>query len=166
MKIVLIGFMGSGKTAVAEQLGNKLDIDTIEMDAIVLERNKIKDMEELFKKGGEILLREWEIKLAKEWSKLENAIISTGGGVVLNKIILDYLRKPRGSVIFLDVPFKVIQKRVGVDKTARPLFTDVKAAFELFKHRLPLYKKYADIIIKAHAKEPQEIALEIIKKLS
>ena len=166
MKIIIIGFMGSGKTVVAQQLGSKLDIDTIEMDAIILTTNKTKNMEELFKKGGEILLREWEIKLAKEWSDLENAIISTGGGVVLNKIILDYLRKPSGSVIFLDVPFKVIQKRVGVDKTARPLFTDVKAAFELFKHRLPLYKKYADIIIKAHAKEPQEIALEIIKKLS
>ena len=57
MKITLIGFMGSGKTAVAKELGNKLNTDTIEMDAIVLERNKSKDMEDLFNKGGEILLR-------------------------------------------------------------------------------------------------------------
>ena len=166
MKIILIGFMGSGKTAVAEQLGNKLNIDSIEMDAIVLERNKTKDMDELFKKGGEILLLEWEIALAKEWRDIEHAIISTGGGVVLNKIILDYLRVPNGSVVFLDVPFRLIQNRVGLDKTARPLFTNIKSAFELFKHRLPLYKKYSDIIIKAHDKEPQQIAEEIIKKLS
>jgi len=157
--------MGSGKTAVAKELGEKLNIDTIEMDAIVLERNKSRDMEELFKKGGEILLREWEIALAKEWRDIEHAIISTGGGVVLNKIILDYLREPNGNVVFLDVPFNLIQQRVKLDKTARPLFIDIKSALKLFKHRLPLYKKYSDIIIKSHNKEPRQIAEEIIKKL-
>ena len=166
MKITLIGFMGSGKTAVAKELGNKLNTDTIEMDAIVLERNKTKNMEELFKKGGEILLREWEIQLAKEWRDIEHAIISTGGGVVINKIILDYLREPNGTIVFLDVPFNVIQNRVKLDKTPRPLFTDVKSAFSIFKHRLPLYKKYADIIIKAQDKEPVQIAEEIIRKLT
>jgi len=158
--------MGSGKTAVGQQLGKRLNLDVIEMDAIVLERNKLKDMDELFKIGGELLLREWEIKLAKEWRDLENAIISTGGGVVMNKIILDYLCQPFGSVIFLDVPFEVIKKRVFSDQIARPLFKNVKQAFELFSHRLPLYKRYADITIKSHGKDPDVIATEILTKLS
>ncbi len=166
MKIILIGFMGSGKTAVALELSGKTGHDVIEMDALILEKTKSKNMKELFDKGGEVLLREWEIRLAKELRDIENAIISTGGGVVLNKIILDYLKEPNGNIVFLDVPFKVIQERVSQDKTERPLFSDVKSAFNLFKHRLPLYKKYSDLIIKSHDKEPIQIAEEIIKKLT
>lgn len=165
MKIILTGFMGSGKSSVATALGKELSLNVIEMDALVLERTKSKNMAEVFNKGGELLLREWEIILAKEWQSAKNVIISTGGGVVMNKIILDYLKINSGIVIFLDSSFEAISDRIKIGNTPRPLFQDVEIARKLYTFRLPLYKKYADIIIKTDTKKISKIVKEIVVKL-
>lgn len=165
MKIILTGFMGSGKSAVAMELANRLNHHVLEMDNVVLERNRVKDMRELFDKGDEVLLRQWEIRLAEEWRDIEHAIISTGGGVVINKIILDYLKEGGGKTVFLHAPFHVLSERIKKDTTQRPLFQNLKTAEDLYNFRLPLYKKYADIIIHAEQKPVSKIVEEIIEQI-
>lgn len=161
MKIVLIGFMGSGKSTIARELGKQLHKEVIEMDSVVLERTECTDMAHVFEKGGEILLREWEIKLAKEWKDASDVIISTGGGVVMNKIILDYLKENEGQVIFLHSSFETIHDRIQQDNTPRPLFQHEEEAKKLYDFRLPLYKQYADHEVDCDDKSVEEIVSEI-----
>ncbi|OGK36880.1 hypothetical protein A3F03_04585 [Candidatus Roizmanbacteria bacterium RIFCSPHIGHO2_12_FULL_41_11] len=164
MKIILIGFMGSGKTVVAKKLASKLAVKCLEMDQEIIQMTGCRNMAEFFAKRGELLLREWEIRLAKEYSTLNDVIISTGGGVILNKINLDYLKQNNGTVIFLDTPFSVIVNRLKSDTTPRPLFKNRKQAEKLFNFRLPLYRQYADYIVNTDHKSVVQI-VEIINKI-
>ena len=152
VNIILIGFMGSGKSTVAKLLG----LTAVEMDDLVYQKTNTQNMHEVFALGGELLLRETEIALAKEYACKQNLVISTGGGVVLNKIILDYFKKTGGKVIFLNASFEQIAKRLKGDQT-RPLLTDAK---KLYDFRLPLYLHYADEVIDAD-QPTDEIVLKI-----
>ncbi len=160
MNIVLIGFMGSGKSTVAQHLSKLLGFAPIEMDELVYRKTDTQNMHEVFAKGGESLLRETEIAIAKEYASKENLIISTGGGVVLNKIILDYFKKTGGKVIFLNASFDRIVKRIEGDYS-RPLFKDLTVAQKLYDFRLPLYLNYADEVIDVDSRSAEEIALKI-----
>lgn len=164
MNISLIGYMGSGKTSVSHELAQLLDYKTIEMDLVALERSGFSDMKKLFAEKGEVYLRDLEISLAKEFSEKKNVIISTGGGIVYNKIITDFLKRD-GVVIFLHAPFATLADRIEKDPTPRPNFKDRAQAFRLYRFRLPMYKEYADIIIRTKGKTTQQIAQEIILKL-
>jgi len=156
MNIVLIGFMGSGKSSVAKALSLLLGFTIVEMDKLVCQRVGARNMHEVFALGGECLLRETEIALAKEYAEKTDQVVSTGGGVVLSPIIFDYLKEAK--VIFLNASFETIQERLKGDNT-RPLFTD--EARKLYDFRLPLYLHYADEIIDVDSQSAEEIAFKI-----
>lgn len=160
MKIILIGFMGSGKSFVAKKLGHLLKLPVLEMDELVFQKTNTKNMHEVFKKGGELLLRETEIAIAQEHALADNIVISTGGGVVLNKMILDYLKEPNGKIVFLNASFQTLVDRL-VDDVSRPLFKNRVEAESLYRFRQPLYLKYADVVIEVDQKTVEEIAQEI-----
>ncbi|MEI8329585.1 MAG: shikimate kinase [Chlamydiia bacterium] len=160
MNIILIGFMGSGKSVIGRRLSELLGYCCVDMDELVYAKTDTQDMYEVFAKGGEILLRETEIAIAKEYAGQENLIISTGGGVVLNKIILDYFRAAGAVVIFLDPPFALIAERLQKEDT-RPLFQDETSIKKLYDFRHPLYTSYADHIIDLDCLSIEEIALQI-----
>lgn len=162
MKIILIGFMGAGKTTVGKILAKKLKIDLIEMDELVLKKSKRKTINEIFTFDGERRFRELEIEVARQLRDVDQAIISTGGGVVINKIILDYLREKNGRVIFLKTSFPEIVKRLK-NASDRPLFKDEDKAKKLFGFRKRLYEEYADYIIETDNKNPRLIVEEIVK---
>lgn len=163
MNIILIGFMGAGKSSVAQILSEKLHLQLIELDEIVLKKSGRKSINEIFARDGETAFRELEIEAAKSLQSLDNLIISSGGGIVHNKLILDYLKKD-GTVIFLETPLTQIEKRLVGDKT-RPLFQDKKKTKKLFNFRKKLYEEYADIIVSTGNKTQTEVAGEIIKLL-
>lgn len=162
MKIILIGFMGSGKSSVAKKLGPLLEWQILEMDDLVFQKTNTENMHEVFAKGGELLLRETEITVAQEYASTENIVISTGAGVVLNKIILDYFKKTEGKIVFLNATFQTIVARLS-DDASRPLFKDSIKAEQLYYFRQPLYLKYADQIINVDKKSLEEIVQEIAK---
>lgn len=162
MKIILTGFMGAGKTSTGKALAQKIGWPYIEMDEEVLLASGRQSIREIFQKDGETRFRELEIKVARRLMRRDKVVIATGGGVVMNRIILDYL-KERGKVFFLDADFRVIKKRLSGDKT-RPLFQNCKEAKALYQFRLPLYRQYADYCIDANG-TAQEASREIRRKL-
>lgn len=165
MKIILIGFMGSGKSSVAKQLGFLLGFPVVEMDDLVCHQTNSSNMHEVFAKGGEILLREMEIAIAKEYAFSQRCIVSTGAGIVMNKIILDYLQKSNGKIFFLNTPFHTIKERL-IHDSSRPLFQNISEAESLYCLRQPLYLTYADHIIETEHKSIKDIATEILQYLS
>lgn len=161
MKIILIGFMGSGKSTIAERLADMLDIKSIEMDELVLAKSKRKSIKEIFEKDGEDCFRELEAEVSSDLSKRDDVIIASGGGVGANKDLLGILD---GVSIYLEADFSEIEKRLKDDKT-RPLFKDIKEAKKLYDKREPLYKKNADHVIITEGKKVDDIVQEIIKNL-
>jgi len=157
MKLILIGFMGSGKTTISKALGKKFNLEVIEMDDIVLKKSGRSSVSEIFDKDGERRFREIEIEVAKNLSSKNNCIISTGGGVIINKIIIDYLIQ-QGKVVFLKTSFEEIKKRLSKDDNInRPLFKDKKLMKKIFNFRQLLYEEYADLIINTDNKTVNEI---------
>lgn len=164
MKIVLIGFMGAGKTTVAKIIAKKLKLEMIDMDSIALKRSGRKNINEIFEKDGEAKFREIELEVAEDISGTDDAIISTGGGVVMNPLIMDYL-KVNGFTVYLSSSFDKIRERVSLKKVRPPLFQNIKSAKKLFDLRSPLYEKYADINIETDNKDIYDVAKEIIGRL-
>lgn len=165
MNIILIGFMGSGKTTVGKALSKEYMRDFLEMDAHILKKTGFKNMSELFDKKGEDFLRQNEAELASEIKNRDGLIVSTGGGVVINSTLMKDLKSNKSKVIFLHSSFDELMKRVEKDKTPRPLFKDRKEAVKLYNFRLPLYKKYADFFIRTNGKTVKEIVHEIQLKI-
>jgi len=165
MNIILIGFMGSGKSTVGKQLSQLLNFPLVEMDELILRKSGCSTAAEIFAKGGELLFRDIEIATAKEFQSTTSQVISTGGGVVLNKIILDYLKTKESKVIYLKTSFENLAKRVEGDQN-RPLFQSLSDAKQLYQFRLSLYHHYADEVIETDHQSPEEIALKIQQRLN
>src|SRR5438270_717639 len=144
MKIILIGFMCSGKTTISSILGNKLGMNVIETDELIRQKAGL-TTDEIFQKYGEVGYRELEIAVAKEIKDILNIIISTGGGFVMNNITIGYL-KPQAKIVYLHTSFDTLLKRLE-GSFARPLFNNKEQAKKIYDLRLPLYKYYSDILI-------------------
>ena len=104
MNIILTGFMGAGKTTIANLLAKKLKRKIVEIDELIIKKSKRKNIQEIFEKDGEIVFRELETKVARELQNTDNAIISTGGGVVMSNLNMLYLKK-NGIVFYFKTPF-------------------------------------------------------------
>jgi len=163
MNVILIGFMGSGKSSVASKLAERLKYSLVETDVVVLAQSGRKSINEIFSLDGELRFREMEIEVAKKLSSKQNVVISTGGGMVINKVCIDYL-KQNGVIIFLEASFGAIVKRLESDNT-RPLFKNKDRAQKLFHFRKGLYEEYADITIKTDTLSIDEVTNSILKKI-
>ncbi|MBU1177931.1 shikimate kinase [Patescibacteria group bacterium] len=160
-RIVLTGFMGSGKSVVADKIAKFLGLEMVEMDEIVLAKSGRKSINEIFDKDGEDKFRELEAKVAEELGGRENVVIATGGGVGINEKVL---KKLVGTTVFLDTPFDEIEKRLEGD-VSRPLFRDKNRAQKLFTERLPQYRANADYIVLTGGKDIDEVAREVAMNL-
>jgi shikimate kinase len=146
--IALIGFMGTGKTAVGRRLAEKLGKEFIELDALI-EKIAGKPIPEIFNQDGEIRFRELEIEATKQTSGKKNTVIACGGGIVLNTINVERLKQDC-VIVCLEASPKVILKRTSSDKDARPLLavTDrLQKIIEMLKYRRPYYQRAAEITV-------------------
>lgn len=163
MKIVFIGFMGSGKTSVSHALAKELSIPCIEIDELILKTSGRTSINEIFDKDGEDKFRELEIETTKKLRNVQDVIISTGGGIVMNKINLNYLNHG-GNIVFLNASFETIQKRLSGDNT-RPLFRDLEKAIKLFDFRIPLYKEYSNMCIDTDNLTINQVITKLVEEL-
>ena len=164
--IALIGFMGTGKTAVGKALAEKLGKKFVELDSLI-EQNAGKTIPEIFQQDGEVGFRELEIEVAKEVSGKKKAVIACGGGIVLNKINIDRLRK-ECIIVHLTASPEAILKRTSGDEIERPLLRARNKAQnirELFRFRKPFYERAADIAIDTSKLAIDRVAEQIIERV-
>lgn len=166
MNIVLIGMRGSGKTTVAKILAKKLNKNYIETDDLVVKKGRV-GIPELVAQYGWSKIRELEQDAVRGATELEDAIISTGGGVVVRNENISMLKK-NGKIFWLTCGVLTLAKRVGNDPN-RPSLTNKKTPIgeieEVFKQREKLYQKAADVIIDTEYMDPNDVAKKIIKTL-
>lgn len=148
--IVLVGMPSSGKTTVGLALAKKLNKTFIDTDD---EIKKIIGMEiaEFFKLKGEAEFRKIESQVAKEVSKAQNAVISTGGGMILNSENIDFL-KLNGRVYFLDRPLELL-----ITTSDRPLSSNSADLEKRYNERYELYLSFSDMRIDASGTLDQNV---------
>ncbi len=161
--IVLIGFMGTGKSSLGKELSQSLDREYIDTDKIIEEKMNI-SIPEIFRIHGEDYFRRLERETIRELSQLEGVIISCGGGVPLDPKNIVNLRK-KGKIILLEADLETIIKRTARDSD-RPLLEgrdSREAVKELMDSRRESYLQGADMIVDTSAKNLKELRDEIIK---
>ena len=141
--VILIGFMGSGKTTIGRKLAQRLDEILIDTDNII-ESNYGMKICDFFNNFGEEKFREVEKNLCIWCEKnLNNAIIATGGGMPTI-----YNMKKLGKVIFLDTPFNEIKNRILNDEIEnRPMIKDLENTKMLYNKRFKIYQNMADFSV-------------------
>ena len=160
--IALIGFMGAGKTAAGRLLAKKLGKKLVEMDSLI-ELRAGKPIPDIFQEDGEVAFRRLEIEVTREVAGNKNQVIACGGGVVLNRINIDRLKKG-AVVVYLTASPEVILQRVSDDSSVRPLLENSNKALnirELLKFRQPLYERAADIMIDTSGLDIETVAERI-----
>jgi shikimate kinase len=161
--IILIGFMGSGKSVISGALAKKTKRKVLDTDALI-EATAGMRIKRVFAMYGEAYFRKLEAAAAGAAAEEQNAIIATGGGIVTRPANIKALKK-NGAIIYLKNSFEVSAKRLK-GRDDRPLFDykNLEKTKELFKKRQPLYKAAADIIIETDKKSASRVVDEIIKK--
>ena len=158
MTIFLIGFMGSGKSTVA----NLLATDFIDMDAVIVD-NIGMPISVYFEKYGEPAFRQVESDVLKTLAS-SGQIVSTGGGVISSKENRRILSESTSQVIYLKSNFSDLYARIMSDKAnVRPLFLErSKEALEvIYESRTALYEMVATKTVLVTDKRPEDIVKEI-----
>jgi|TARA_B100001971_G_C18267438_1_gene594870 shikimate kinase len=160
--IVLMGYRGTGKTAVAEELGEKLNKKIISIDKEI--EKKTGSIKDYVEKNGWDAFRDIESQIIEN-IKTENAIIDCGGGFIEREINIQNL-KANGVIIWLKASVPIIKERIK-DNEDRPSLTGEQSFTDeiegVLEKRNPTYKKAADYEIDTDNKSIEEIAGEIIK---
>jgi shikimate dehydrogenase len=159
--IALVGFMGSGKSAVAERLAALSGMALIDVDKRIEEKAGL-SVAEIFERGGEKEFRRMEQAEIDELRLVSGHVVSCGGGAVLNRANVRVLRNNCLSV-WLWVNIRTALDRVGSTVT-RPLLhgTDPEtAATALLANRVHYYARTCDLLISTERKSPDEIAERI-----
>ena len=165
MNLVLIGFMGTGKSTVAAYLSCQYGMEIVEMDE-VLARQEGMSIPEIFQVHGEPYFRNLETELLKKLQNCQNKIISCGGGAALREENVKEMKK-NGKVALLTASPETILDRTKTD-TSRPLLKDRKtpeSIASLMQQRQEKYLAAADFVISTDHKSVAEICEEIAKEL-
>lgn len=164
-RIILTGFMGTGKTAVGETLAKRLGFQFLDTDLMV-EKDTGKNISEIFEKEGETAFRGYEKKMLKKALECDKLVLATGGGAIVDSENLK-LMKEKGVVIGLVASAEAILERISKMDT-RPLLKtrdQMKKIRELLSQRSPYYRE-ADGIIDTTSKTIDKTVDEIIKALA
>lgn len=163
--LVLIGFMGSGKSSVGREIARRLGFRFFDTDSII--RHKYgKSIAEIFSAWGEAAFREEEHLVLKGLQKTCGIILATGGGIVTQPRNLPLLRQ-LGVVIWLTADEQTIWWRVRRNPT-RPLLQtgDPREAIKkLSSERAPLYRSVANLTVDSTGLSHSEVADEILNRL-
>ena len=163
--IVLIGFMGAGKSTISEFLKTAFAMDVIEMDKIIAEREGM-SISDIFEVYGEQYFRDLETNLLIEMQSRTNVVISCGGGTPMRECNVVEMKK-NGRVVLLTAKPETIMDRVK-DSHDRPLIENNKTVSfiaELMEKRREKYEAAADIVIETDGKDELQICEELIHRL-
>ncbi|GAC1415392.1 MAG: shikimate kinase AroK [Actinomycetota bacterium] len=163
--IVLIGFMGAGKSTIAQLLGARLGYDVLDTDALI-ERRAGMSIAEIFDLGGDNEFREREAFELHQAVGIDDAVIAAGGGAILRPENLEALSQDRSIIVYLRARAETLVARIGRGDT-RPLLRGDPAATVpvLLADREDRYNDAANMIIDTDALTPQQVVNEIVERL-
>lgn len=163
MNITLIGMAGVGKSSVGKRLAKKLNYSFIDVDDIIEQEHNLK-LQQLIDRFGDNRFIELEEKAILSLDLSGKSVISPGGSAIYSEKAMSYL-KDNSKIIFLDSGFEILKKNLKNANT-RGIVGLSKGLDALFKERLPLYKRYADIIIEMDKfSSLDDVASEITKMM-
>lgn len=161
--IILIGMPGSGKSTVGVVLAKKLGYRFLDSDLVIQEKCG-KLLYQLIEELGEadFLMLENEINAGLQ---ADGAVIATGGSAIYGKEAMAHFKKT-GKVVYLSLPYEELKERLG-DLHERGVV--IKEGFtlrDLYEERVPLYEKYADIVIECSGRDIRSVMEEIARRCS
>ncbi len=162
--IILIGFMGTGKSSIARKLHDLYDMKIAEMDQILVEQEKM-SIPDIFAQKGEPYFRNQETQLLFRLQKENHLVISCGGGAALRAENIIAM-KENGYVFLLTASAETIFQRVGHDLN-RPVLNGRRSPegiAQLMETRRRAYEKAADCVISTENKNTLELAEEIMQE--
>ena len=164
--VVLVGFMGAGKTTVGRELARVLNWSFYDLDALIEGRTG-RTVPALFAEQGESGFRKLEAESLRElFETLEDepAAIALGGGAFVQEAIRQIIRDHSASVVYLDVGLEEALRRCASAPGYRPLLQDRDRITFLYEERLPFYRT-AHIAVRTDGKTPLAVAQEIASTL-
>ena len=157
--IVLIGFMGCGKTTIGRQLASRLEFGFTDTDALIEARIGV-TIAEYFTKHGEDAFRDIESEVINRVSNLANQVIATGGGAI-------HLRSGN-AVIWLTARPDVVVARTERRRGVRPLLSNdedpIERVLRILAIRGPLYQSIADVIVDTSDRPVHRAVGDIVRK--
>ncbi len=167
MNVVLIGFMGCGKTTIGRELSRATKMLRKDTDEMIVEDAGM-PITEIFKAEGEEGFRKRETELLAKLVRggQDGIIYSTGGGIVMQEANREFLKK-LGTVVFLRLKPETVIQRIGHD-TTRPLLQGsdrMKKVRLLMARRREAYEECADLVIDVDGLQPRDVVKKILEQL-
>lgn len=162
--IVLIGFMGAGKTTVGRLLAGELGLAFFDTDRAVVEASG-RSIAEIWRTDGEEAFRDREHEAVKRACERPGSVIATGGGAVLAHRNLELLRIA-GPIVLLEASLDTVEARLAEGAT-RPMFMNRTHAQReaLLAERAVVYDRVCDVSVPTDGRAPDEIVIAIIEAL-
>lgn len=163
--IFLVGPMGAGKSTIGKMLADRTNREFIDADNVMIEKTGV-GIDLIFDIEGEEGFRKREKRLIRELTALDNIVLATGGGAILDEANRNCLQK-RGTVIYLMASPEQLFKRTEKDKN-RPLLNTrdrLGRIRELMEMREPLYKEVADKVVSTEGKSVKQIVDKLCEEL-
>lgn len=161
--VVMVGMPGSGKSTIGVILAKSLGFDFVDTDLVICKREGKKLQEIIDTEGLEKFL-EIEQQVGEEISPI-NSVVATGGSMILSHEAMKNLKKD-GIVVYVEVPLKILKKRITNMKTRGIAFKKGETLEDIFRVRTPLYEKYADITITADENTvPEDCVNQIVEHI-
>ena len=172
MKILLLGYMGSGKSFIGKQLAARIDQKFIDFDAEI-EKMENSTIADIFQNKGEIYFRKLERKVLEEvLSEESNAVISLGGGTPCYGTNMDLIKSSENTKSFyLKLDIQTLTERLEAEKAHRPMISHLEDREKLEeyirKHLFErgFYYNQSDKVIDCSGKSSEKIITEILEKL-
>ncbi len=164
--IVMIGFMGAGKSTVADYLSMMFAMDVVEMDQEIAKEEGM-SIPDIFETYGEEYFRDLETELLKKMQSRKNVLISCGGGVALRECNVEQMKK-NGRVVLLTASPEEVYERVK-NSDDRPVLAgrkNVKGIAALMEERREKYEAAADIIVNTDHKTILQVCEELVQRLT
>jgi shikimate kinase len=140
--LVLVGFMGAGKTSVGRELAKFLQWDFIDLDEVI-EQREGRTVQQIFAEDGEAHFREIERRKLEQVLRQSSgdSVVSVGGGAFAQPGCVELIGKCGAISVLLDAPVEELRRRVRMGNSVRPLAADRARFFELYKERRSAYER-------------------------
>ena len=161
MVVVLVGFMGAGKTTVGHIVAERLGLPFVDSDVLIEQRTG-RDIRDIFRADGEAYFRELEHQTVAGLLRGPDAVIALGGGAAEDPRSRAVLRQAR--VVYLRVSYDEALARVNSDEF-RPMLHR-PGLEEVYKRRVPVYEDLSALTVDTEGRRPEAVALDVLAGLT